>query len=92
MSETETMRVYKSDKKRMKEIAEATGKSTADVMAEFIREPAYVCPECEEPFSAEEIDPDTVEERGVMTTSIGNLVKGQRDLESFECACCDARV
>ena len=40
MAEKATVRVYKSDKERLGRIAEATGRNTADVVAEFIRDPA----------------------------------------------------
>ena len=92
MPDTETVSVHESDRERLKEIAEVTGKSTADVVAEFIREPTYVCPECEEVFAAEEIDGNTVEETGLMSTSMGTLVKGQREVVSFECPCCGERI
>lgn len=84
--------MYESDKNRLNEIAEATGRGVADILAEFIREPAYVCPDCEEPFAAEEIDPQTVEEHGMLTTGVDKLVKGQRDVKTFECPTCSERV
>jgi predicted RNA-binding Zn-ribbon protein involved in translation (DUF1610 family) len=87
-----TSGVYESDKERLNSIAEATGRGVADILAEFIREPAYVCPECEEPFAPEEIDPETVKEHGVLTTGVDKLVKGQRDVKSFECPTCSERV
>jgi len=92
MAEKATVRVYKSDKERLGRIAEATGRNTADVVAEFIREPAYVCPECDEPFEPAEVDAETVEEHGMLSTGVDNLVKGQRDVKSFECPCCSGRV
>jgi predicted RNA-binding Zn-ribbon protein involved in translation (DUF1610 family) len=92
MANHATIRVYESDKERLNSIAEATGRGVADILAEFIREPAYVCPECEEPFAPEEIDPETVEEHGVLTTGVDKLVKGQRDVKSFECPTCSERV
>ena len=92
MAEKATVRVYKSDKERLGRIAEATGRNTADVVAEFIRDPAYVCPECDEPFEPAEVDAETVEEHGMLSTGVDNLVKGQRDVKSFECPCCAGRV
>jgi predicted RNA-binding Zn-ribbon protein involved in translation (DUF1610 family) len=92
MTETTTIRVFESDKDRLQEIAEATGLNTAEIVAEFIREPAYVCPECGDPFDPAEIDRETVEEHGLLTTGVDKLVKGQRDVKSFECPCCGERV
>jgi uncharacterized protein YlaI len=92
MPELETIRVYDTDKARLKEIADATGQKMADVVAEFIRDPDYLCPECEEPFAADEIDTETVEEHGVLSTGLDNLVKGQKEVKSFECPCCEARL
>jgi hypothetical protein len=92
MAETETIRVYKPDKERLNEMAESRGVKVADVVSEHIREPAYLCPECDDPFDPEEVDPDSVREHGVMTTSVDKLVKGERDVKDFECPCCEARV
>jgi hypothetical protein len=92
MAEKSTVRIHKSDKERLGRIAEATGRNTADVIADLIREPAYVCPECDDPFEPAEVDPETVEEHGMLSTGVDNLVKGQRDVKSFECPCCDGRV
>lgn len=87
-----TVRIHQTDKDRLSEIADATGQTVADVIAEFIREPAYVCPECGEPFAPEEVDGETVEEHGMLTTGVDKLVKGQRDVKSFECPTCSERV
>lgn len=92
MPEFATIRIYEEDKKRLKEIVDATDRNMADVVTEFIREPEYLCPECEEPFVADEIDPETVEEYGVLSTGLDNLVKGQKEVKSFECPCCEARL
>jgi len=92
MTKTTAIRVFESDKERIQEIAEATDLSTAEIVAEFIREPAYVCPECGDPFDPAEIDRETVEEHGLLTTGVDKLVKGQRDVKSFECPCCGERV
>jgi predicted RNA-binding Zn-ribbon protein involved in translation (DUF1610 family) len=90
--EKATIRVQKSDKERLKEIADATGMNVADVVAEFLREPAYVCPECGEPFDPAEVDPETVEEYGMLTTGMDKLVKGQREVKHFDCPCCSETV
>jgi predicted RNA-binding Zn-ribbon protein involved in translation (DUF1610 family) len=92
MSDRKTVRIYESDHARLSEIAEATGQNVADVIAEFIREPAYICPECGDPFVPEEIDPETVEKHGVLSTGVDKLVMGQRDVKSFECPNCSERV
>jgi predicted RNA-binding Zn-ribbon protein involved in translation (DUF1610 family) len=92
MPDRKTVRIYESDHARLSEIAEATGQNIADVIAEFIREPAYICPECGDPFAPEEIEPETVEEHGLLTTGVDKLVKGQRDVKSFECPNCSERV
>lgn len=92
MAEKATVRIHESDKERLSEIAEATGQNIADVIAEFIREPAYVCLECGDPFDPAEVDPETVEEHGLLTTGVDKLVKGQRDVKSFQCPCCSERV
>lgn len=92
MADRATIRVYESDKERLKEIADATGRNMADIVAEFIREPVYVCPECGEPFDVEEVDPETVEEHGMLTTGVDKLVKGEREVKSFECPTCSERV
>lgn len=92
MADRATIRVYESDKDRLNSIAEATGRNIADIVAEFIREPAYVCPECEEPFSPEEIDRESIEEHGLLTTGVDKLVMGQRDVKSFECPTCGERI
>lgn len=92
MTEKATVRIHEGDKERLSDIAEATGQNIADVIAEFVREPAYVCPECGDPFAPEEVDPETVEEHGVLTTGVDKLVKGQRDVKSFECPTCSERV
>ena len=92
MVETATVRVYQSDKERIKEMADARGSRPADVVADLLREPAYVCPECDDPFDPEEVDPESVEEHGMLTTTVDNLVKGQRDVKSFECPSCSERV
>lgn len=92
MPEFATIRIYEKDKQRLKEITDATDRKMADVVAEFIRDPDYLCPECEEPFAADEIDTETVEEHGVLSTGLDNLVKGQKEVKSFECPCCEARL
>ena len=92
MPETTAVRVYKEDQERLKEISDATGRDMAEIIAEFIPEPAYLCPECEEPFAPEEIDPSSVEEHGMFSTGVDNLVKGQREVKSFECPCCQGRL
>jgi predicted RNA-binding Zn-ribbon protein involved in translation (DUF1610 family) len=92
MTEKKTIRVFKSDKERLQEIAEATGMNTAEILAEFIREPAHVCPECGDPFDPAEVDRETVEEHGLVTTGLDKLVKGQREVKSFECPCCSEQV
>jgi predicted RNA-binding Zn-ribbon protein involved in translation (DUF1610 family) len=92
MTEKATVRIHKSDKERLGSIAEATGQNIADVIAEFVREPAYVCPDCGEPFDPAEVDAETVEEHGMLSTGVDTLVKGQRDVKSFECPCCAGRV
>ena len=92
MAEKATVRIHKSDKERLSDIAEATGQSTADVIAEFVREPAYVCPECGDPFDPAEVDRETVEEHGFLTTGVDKLVKGQREVKAFDCPCCSERV
>jgi predicted RNA-binding Zn-ribbon protein involved in translation (DUF1610 family) len=92
MAETTTIRIFESDKERLQEIAEATGMNTADILAEFIREPAYVCPECGDPFDPAEVDRETVNEHGLVTTGLDKLVKGQREVKSFDCPCCSERV
>jgi len=92
MAETTAVRVYESDKERLQEIAEATGLNTADIVAEFIREPTYVCPECGDPFDPAEVDRETVEEHGFLTTGVDKLVKGQREVKAFDCPCCSERV
>lgn len=89
---TKTIRVYETDKERIKDIADSTGRNIPDVVADIIREPDYVCPECGDPFSAGEIDASTVEEHGALWTDAGSLMKGQRDVKSFECPCCEARL
>jgi predicted RNA-binding Zn-ribbon protein involved in translation (DUF1610 family) len=92
MVEKATVRIHKNDKERLNEIAEATGQNIADVIAEYIREPAYLCPECEEPFDPAEVDPETIKEHGMLTTGADKLVKGQREVKSFECPNCGERV
>ena len=92
MVEKATVRIHKNDKERLNEIAEATGQNIADVIAEYIREPAYLCPECGEPFDPAEVDPETIEEHGMLTTGADKLVKGQREVKSFECPNCGERV
>lgn len=92
MAEKATVRIHESDKERLSEIADSTGQNIADVIAEFVREPAYVCPECGDPFDPAEVDPESVDEHGLLTTNVDNLVKGQRDVKSFECPCCSERV
>lgn len=92
MADTTTVRIYATDKERIEEMADARGTKPADVVADLLREPAHLCPECEEPFLAEEIDPETVEEHGVLTSGVDRLVKGERDVKDFECPCCEARV
>lgn len=92
MTETETIRIYKTDKDRIKEMADARGVKAADVVADLMREPIYRCPECGEPFDSSEVDPSTVREHGVMSTGVDKLVKGQRDVKDFECPCCEDRV
>lgn len=92
MAETTTVRIYATDKERIKEMANAKDSKPADIVAELLREPAFRCPECGEPFVSEEIDPETVEEHGVFTSGVDKLVKGERDVRDFECPCCDARV
>ena len=87
-----TVRIHQTDKDRLSEIADSTGQNIADVIAEFLREPAYVCPECDDPFDPGEVDPESVEEHGMLTTTVDNLVKGQRDVKSFECPSCSERV
>ena len=92
MTEKATVRIHKSDKERLGSIAEATDQNIADVIAEFVREPAYICPECGEPFDPAEVDAETVEEHGMLTTGVDNLVKGQKEVKSFDCPCCSGRV
>ena len=92
MAEKATVRIHESDKERLASIAEATGQNVADVIAEFLREPAYICPECGEPFDPAEVDAETVEEHGMLTTGVDSLVKGQKEVKSFDCPCCSDRV
>ncbi len=92
MAETVTMRVYEGDRERIKQMADARGVKSADVVADLLREPVYVCPECGDPFDPAEIDLSTVREHGVFTTGVDRLVKGQRDVKDFECPCCEARI
>lgn len=92
MVETTTVRVYESDKERLKEMADARGGKPADVIAHILREPVHRCPECGEPFESEEIDPQTVEEHGVFTTGVDTLVRGEREVKNFECPCCEVRI
>lgn len=92
MTEKATVRIYESDKKRLKQICDATGQPMADVVAEYLREPAHVCPECGDPFDLSEIDPDTVEEYGIFSTGVDKMVKGQREVKSFECPNCGAQI
>lgn len=92
MAEKATVRIHQSDKNRVTDIAEATGRNVADVIADFIREPAWVCPECDNPFDPGEVDGETVEEHGLLSTDISSLVTGERDVKSFECPCCSERV
>lgn len=87
-----TIRVHNSDKERLKKIADATGMNMADVVADLLREPAYVCPECGEPFDPAEVDPETVEEHGMLTTGMDKVVKGQREVKNFDCPCCSETV
>lgn len=87
-----TVRIYESDKERLQEIADATGQHVSDVLTEFIREPAYVCPECGDPFDPSEVDPETVEEHGMMTTGVDKLVKGQREVKHFDCPTCSETI
>jgi hypothetical protein len=92
MAETETIRIYVDDKERIKEIAESRNVKAADVVSELMYEPMYRCPECEEPFDPEEVDGSTVREHGVMSTSVDNLVRGEREVKDFECPCCGERI
>jgi hypothetical protein len=92
MVETETIRIYAGDKERIKDMADARGAKPAEVVADLIREPTYVCPECDEPFDPSEIDPETVREHGVLTSGVDRLVKGERDVKDFECPCCEGRL
>ena len=92
MAETTTVRIYATDKNRIKEMADARGSKPADVVADLLRDPAFRCPECGDPFVSEEIDPETVEEHGVLTSGVDKIVKGQRDVKDFECPCCEGRV
>lgn len=92
MGKTTTVRIYEEDKERIAQMADAKGVKPSEVVAELLREPAYVCPECGDPFAPDEIDPETVEEHGLMTTDVGRLVRGERQVKSFECPCCEARL
>lgn len=92
MPEKKTVRIHKEDKERLTEIAEATGQNLADVIAEYVREPTYICPECGDPFDPSEIEPETIKEHGMLSTSVDKLVKGQRDVKSFECPSCGERI
>jgi hypothetical protein len=93
MAETTTVRIYASDKKRIKEMAEATGSKPSDVVADLLHdEVAFECPECGDTFTPEEVDPETVREHGMLKTGVDNLVKGKRDVKDFDCPCCEEPV
>jgi len=92
MAKTETVRVYKEDKKRINEMAEARDAKNADVVADLLREPVFRCPECGEPFDPSEVDPETVRERGMMSNRVDKLLKGEREVKDFECTTCEGRV
>lgn len=92
MAKTETIRVYKNDKKRIKDIAESRGVKAAEVVSELLYEPVYRCPECGDPFDPEEVDPATVREHGLFATEVGKLVTGQRQVKDFECPVCEGRI
>lgn len=92
MPETETMRIYKGDKERIKEMADARGVKGRDVVSDLLREPVFRCPECGEPFDPSEVDPETIREHGLMTTGVDKIVKGQREVKDFECPACEERI
>lgn len=92
MADTDTIRIYSNDKQRIKEMADAKGVSVADVVQHLLHEPVYRCPECEDPFTASEVDGDTIRERSVLMTETKHFLKGERTVKDFECPCCEARV
>jgi len=92
MSDTKTVRVYDEDKERLDELEEQTGWKAKEIIGELLREPEYVCPECGESFYAEEIDQDSVRLCGTFTADLSNVLTGKKEVESFECPRCDARI
>jgi predicted RNA-binding Zn-ribbon protein involved in translation (DUF1610 family) len=92
MAETTTIRIYETDKQRIKEMAEARNSSTKEVVADLLRDPGFVCPACGDPFDPAEVDPESIEEYGLLTTDMTNVVRGERDVKSFECPCCRERI
>jgi len=92
MPETTTIRVFPEDRDRIGEIADAKGQNIAETVADLIREPTFVCPECGEPFDAEEIDAETIEEHGVLSSDAAAVVRGERTVKDFECPSCSERV
>lgn len=92
MVDTTTIRIYEGDKERIKDMANSRNATPKEVVADLLRDPVFVCPACEEPFDPAEVDPESIEEYGLMFTDMSNMVKGQRDVKSFECPCCEERI
>lgn len=93
----ETVQVWSPDKERIKDIAEEEGVIQADVIAEAME--AYTgekhhhrCPECDDLFTMEEVDPSTVREKGLITSDVRYLIRGKAQVRDFECPCCEARI
>lgn len=89
---TKPMRVFEDDAERIQQIADATDRRPAEVVAELLREPEYECAHCEERFHPNEIDGETVEVHSIISTSVNRLVRGQREIARFECPHCSEMV
>ncbi|WP_254271658.1 hypothetical protein [Haloarcula marina] len=89
---TKPMRVFEEDAERIQQIAEATDRRPAEIVAELLREPEYECPHCSARFHPDEIDGETIEVHSIVKTSVNRLVRGQREIARFECPHCSEGV
>ena len=98
----ETVTAYKADKEFIAQQADALDVTHADIIADMVEEQAdaqhrHRCPECDDTFTLDEVDQQTVEQQSKMeaaaVTDVTYLVLDKPlPVKHFECPCCKGQV